>query len=77
MSHSLLGPLETVDPYEPLGPLHDRESSALKAVQQFQEAQEDQQVHEMSTVSEEPGLFFIFEKRLQGEGEGRTLDSLL
>src|SRR5437016_1482229 len=27
MSHGFLGPLETVDPHDPVGPLHDRETS--------------------------------------------------
>jgi hypothetical protein len=45
MSHGLLGPLETVDPHDPLGPLYDWfQFVVLKDVQQSQEAQGDQQL---------------------------------
>ena len=78
MSHGLLGPLETVDPHDPLGPLHDRESSALKEVQQFQEAQEDQQVHAMGTNAKlnpryQKRPVLLTDSRIASRGRGESL----
>jgi hypothetical protein len=48
----VLGPLETVDPHDPLGPLGDRHRPfrSAKEVQQSQGAQEDQQFGDENSI---------------------------